>query len=860
MAYGNYKGANTNEISFPLGGIGSGCIGLAGNGRLVDWEIFNKPNKGSFHGLSHFAVKAESAGKVVDARVLHSDLQPPYNGAGPGTYAGFGFGVARNTMAGCPHFVDSEFTGSYPFARINFIDEVFPGECAIDAFNPLIPLNDLDSSIPAAFFDISVKNTTAEALEYTICGVLKNPQVKGTRTQVSGCDGQTILTLDSRCSEADSLEYGDMSISTDAEDVSYQRYWFRGTWFDSLGIYWRDLCTAGKFNDRDYADDFGPVDAVYDDHCTLAVHLHAGPGETVKARFTITWNFPNRTASWRPEEAKCECGCVEPSKVWQNYYSTLFDDSRASAAYCFDNWDKLHSETALFHDALFSSTVPDYVLDAVSANISILKSPTVMRLTDGSFYGFEGCHCQEGCCEGSCSHVWNYAYALPFLFPSLERSMRDLEYGFSMREDGKVDFRLQLPVGRDPSDWRPCADGQFGGIIKVYREWKISGDDEWLRTIWPLVKKSLEFAWSPTNEEKWDLDKDGVLEGRQHHTLDMELFGPNAFLTGFYLAALKAGAEIATHFGETESAQEYTDLFERGSKWVNENLFNGEYFQQKIDINDKSILEQFPESDEQWSNAVNSYWDSEHNEIKYQVSDGCHVDQVIGQWHANLCGLGQIFDPDKVHSALEAIYKNNYRPSLRDYFNPCRIFGLNDEAATVICYWPDGKYKPAVPIPYAEECMNGFEYQAGIHMIQEGLVDEGLTIIKAVRDRYNGENRNPWNEIECGSNYARSMASYAALNALSGFEYDLSAGHIGFNPVRFVDGNFKCFWSLGTGWGTFECSPTGMKLTVLQGKLVLNSLSVPDTTAALLRMNGNKTCFRETVTIEAGKDLVFGTC
>ncbi len=64
--YFTYTGNRTQEISFPLGGIGTGSIGLAGNARLIDWEIANLPNKGSVNGFSHFAIKAEHDGKIVD--------------------------------------------------------------------------------------------------------------------------------------------------------------------------------------------------------------------------------------------------------------------------------------------------------------------------------------------------------------------------------------------------------------------------------------------------------------------------------------------------------------------------------------------------------------------------------------------------------------------------------------------------------------------------------------------------------------------------------------------------------------------------------------------------------------------------
>ena len=139
---------------------------------------------------------------------------------------------------------------------------------------------------------------------------------------------------------------------------------------------------------------------------------------------------------------------------------------------------------------------------------------------------------------------------------------------------------------------------------------------------------------------------------------------------------------------------------------------------------------------------------------------------------------------------------------MRDFVNPWRIFALNDDAGSVICDYPEGAYKPRIPIPYCEESMHGFEYQLAGLLISEGFVDEGLRCAKAVRDKYNGENRNPFNEIECGNNYARSMASFALIPILSGFIFDMPHGKIGFNPK--LGGNFRSVWSLDGVWGSYE--------------------------------------------------------
>ena len=331
-----------------------------------------------------------------------------------------------------------------------------------------------------------------------------------------------------------------------------------------------------------------------------------------------------------------------------------------------------------------SRRIPLPVLDAAAANISILKSPTTLRLEDGTFYGWEGCHPNAGSCEGSCTHVWNYQQALPFLFPALERSMREVDYKYNMNPAGGMSFRLSLPLGTNYNTERPCADGQFGNILKLYRDWKLSGDSEWLKKLWPRAKKTIEYAWSADNIDLWDPEQTGVLWGRQHHTLDMELFGPNSWLTGFYLGALKAGAEMATAVGEPETATLYKSIYEKGRAWVDDNLFNGEYFIQKIDLGDRAVLAPFAATEKAagvlGDGVETLYWSGEHKELKYQLGDACLIDQVLGQWHASLYGLGEILDADKTLSSLKAIYRHNFTPNLGDIYNPCRVFGLYDEA------------------------------------------------------------------------------------------------------------------------------------------------------------------------------------
>lgn len=820
-----YENEKLRNISFPVGGLGTGSIGVSGNGNLIDWQIYNRPAVGSRNGYTHFALKAQDENGLLDARVLVSDQTKPYmEAADPVSMQGMHYfkellhygQVDERTMQGMPHFRTLRFEGKYPKANLYFEDNRFPGEVCVSYYNPLIPLNDKDSTIPMLAANITVRNTTDKVIKYTAAGVMANPgRTEYTSNHFYEKDEIKGIYFVTNEIEKSDVFYSDFSIATDGEDITWQECWYRGGWRDHLETYWREFASTEPMKNRSYPEGIKN----YKDTGVLCSTKNILPGETAEFHFVITWNVPNCQNFWSGLDISTSNihYDVMDRTTWKNYYAVLFEDSRASAAYALKNRERLAEETALFMDALYGTTIPDIALEAVTSNIGILRSPTCLRLEDGSFYGWEGCWNNVGSCEGTCTHVWNYAYALPFLFPKLARSIRDLEYKYSQRKDGGMDFRLRLPLGNTGNVFHSCVDGQMGAVMLTWRDYLISGDKEWLASNWESTKRAVSYAWSDLNIEKWDADKKGWMDGRQHHTLDMELYGPNGWLQGFYVGALMAAANIAAVLGDVETEKEYRELAQKGKTYLNQELFNGEYFYQKTDIHDKTILEHF--------DAVDQYWNAEKEQIKYQIADGCGIDQVLAQWHSNLSNLGEIFEKDKVQSALRSIYKYNYKPEIGAIYNPWRLFAVCDEAGTIMCEWPEHVEKPAIPLTYSQECMDGFQYQVAAHMIQEGMLEEGETLVKAIRGKYQGDNRNPWCEVECGGYYARSMASYALLLSYSGYVYDAAEGKIGFRPAVYDEnGMFRSFWSLESGWGTVTYYPEGrIELEVLYGNLDLKT-------------------------------------
>ncbi len=806
-----FKNHFQREVALPMGGIGTGSISLGGWGQLRDFEIFNRPSKEMQFSMTFPTLYAKPKGKAPVTKIVQGPPQADVQGEG--------FGAIRDTAVGMPHMKSATFTGTFPIGSIAFQDEVMPLTVAVEGFNPFIPTNDKDSSIPCSILLYHVENPTEDVIDGTLVFNLENAigKPKGGKTKNSFKDENASrgIFMETERYQPSESRFGTMALATPHKNITKQTRWHRGAWFDSMHYFWDHLSVTGELTNDTSVD---VADENRSDIGSIGLKFTLNPGEQVTLPVIIGWHFPNFSKYWG-DDSKNED--TRPS--WKNYYASVWKDAWDVVSYVCSNLERLEQQTRSFQNFLYQSTLPGVVLDAVSSQISILKSTTCLRLPDGSFYAWEGCGKDAGCCEGTCTHVWNYAQALPYLFPRLERSIRDTDYANNLHDDGHMTFRMPLPLGTIPKpDFHAAADGQLGGILKTYREWLISGDDTWLKGIFPRVKRSLEYAW-----KYWDQDKDGVMEGSQHNTYDIEFYGPNTMMGSYYLAALLAGEKMARHLGDTSAADEYKRIAQSGFEKTGALLFNGEYYKQIIDpeAKDKTPIEKDKDYD-RWLTEDDKKKAAE--ELKYQYGDGCLSDQMIGQWFAMMLNLGYVYKQSEVKKTLQSIFKYNWKSPLGEHANAQRVYALSDECGLLLCSWPHGK-RPAIPFPYSDEVWPGIEYQVASHMIYEGLLDEGLAIVKGLRDRFDGYRRNPWNEFECGSHYARSMASYAVMLALAGFQYNAPEKSIGFSPQVFST-DFQCFWSVDSGFGKYRQIQEGKTWTVelhcAYGKLALDSINL----------------------------------
>lgn len=793
-----FRGSQLREIAFPLGGIGTGCVSLSGRGELVDWEILNRPHKGYRPAHSYFVLHAQEEGGEPIFRVLEGRLQPPYTGHlyGAGDYYGFGFGSAREFGAGFVRFEDCSFTNDFPFARVDLADASVPVTASIEAWSPFIPGDPDHSSYPVAVFTVTLTNRSAKPVDTTVALGLENiigrPETGLCRNEWAELDGGRGILMSSERHDPASPRYGTLALVTPDEDVTYQLRFAGHDWFAETETLMDEFGVTGRFAGPTEPET-GPADRTQVGH--LGVHVQLAPGEAKSVDLILCWHMPNFEMYWAHGKEK---------PTWKAWHGVRWSSAREVAEEVLRELPELRRRTRAFADTFFSSTLPGYVLDAVSSQASTLRTPTVMRLPDGTLWGWEGCHSTAGCCPGTCTHVWTYAQTVAFLFPSLERDMRKRDFEVDLREDGHMQFRMPLPAGTLADHaYHAAADGQMGNVLRTYREWQTSGDEEWLRSVWPAARKALEYAWV-----EWDADRDGLMEGVHHNTLDIEYHGPETVCGSMYLAGLRAGEEMARHVGDTEAADAYRAVFESGSRLSDAELFNGEYYFQKL----------APDCEE-----------------PYQFGTGCICDQLLGQWHARVLGLGDLFDPEHIRTALASLYRHNFRDDFLSHNNPHRVYALGDEKGLLLCTWPLGG-RPKVSVTYAFECWLGCEYQVGAHLVHEGMLREGLTLCKAVRDRQDGERRNPYNEIECGSHYARSMSNYAYLGALSGLRYSAVERTLTWAP-RIRRGDFACFFSVAGAWGIVSERQTvrGLEVTidVREGSLAVDQLVVDGTAVTI---------------------------
>lgn len=778
--------SDATELAFLLGGIGTGNVSVGPRGELKDWEIFNWPGKKTKFPFAFFAIWAKNdAMPQPVSKILESRRHPPFTSS---------HGYIQHELVNLPRFEDSKITCKYPFANVELYDSTLPLDVHMEAFTPFIPLDEDNSGIPAFVIRYKVTNTSALPTEVSVVGTLPN---------ASGFEGYDVIEnlvladsvknefrTDGRVSglyyqpehlTGEHLRYGNMAIMTTNSNVTYKTQWFDGEWIDGAQDFWDDFSQDGLLEKESFSDTIGCEFAQFHSDFSFLVRKEKigsigskqllAPGEEFTFEFVVSWYFPNRVKAWIEFDKDIRAMNEGKYGTIRNYYATKFSDAWNAGTYLVDNLHTLEGHSRSFCKAFFEeTTLPPEIIEAVASNITTIRSHTCFRLEDGTFCGFEGIRDYVGCGYGSVPHVWNYAQTTAFLFPNLEKTMRRVEFAKETDRSGCMSTRMFCVFDQERYAMVPACDGQLGSVIRLYREYRNTGDLDFVRELWPHVLRCMDYA-----DRVWDTDKDAVLDGQQNTTYDIEFYGPNPMTQSIYLGALLACEKMAQDLGETALAEKFRIRFEQGSKKSDKLLFDGEYYCQ-LDEN------------------IEKY--------RYQYGRGCLSDQLLGQFLADMAGLGKLWPQEHIASAAEAIFRYNFK---RDFFctnSVHRAYALNDEPGLVIATWPKGG-RSRFPLSYANEVWTGVEYTVASMLIEAGCIEEAMELIRSIRARYDGYKRNPFSEVESGHHYARALSSFGIYKAAAGMDVDMPAKEIRFAP-KFHTDDFSCFFICADAWGVYR--------------------------------------------------------
>ena len=655
---GTYIGDYLNRIAFPLGGVGAGMICVEGTGAISHVSVHHRPELFNEPGMfAAIAVKGIERG----CKVLEGPVQD---------WKKFGMRGAGNGDAGAtyglPRFNRAEFKARFPFCEIKLEDDDMPLEAKVTGWSPFIPTDEDNSSLPVGSLEYKFVNRGKKTIEAVFSYNTKNFMIQsGQKGTIRKMERGFILSQ--KGDKEKPWTAGDFAIFVDDAKTVVNYCWFRGGWWDPLTMAWNTI-QKGEMEQRDPVDEGAPGASLY-------VPVKLVPGEEKTIVVQMAWYVPDSNLRLGKDaevpEKDCDpaSGCCNSpadlgmkiddqyaSPNYKPWYSSRFADIFELTKYWNEEYVALRKTTSLFSEALYASTLPAEVVEAVAANLTILKSPTVLRQFDGRFWAFEGCGDDSGCCHGSCTHVWNYAQAVPHLFPTLERSLRYTEFCEDQDAEGHQMFRADLPIRLVKHDFYAAADGQLGGIMKVYREWRISGDNDWIKKMYPMVKKSMDYCI-----QTWDPRHKGIVEEPHHNTYDIEFWGPDGMCTSFYLGALSAIIKMGTFLDEDISF--YEGLLAKGKKYIENELFNGTYFIQKIEYKNLNAADPAQASQKSFGGKYSpeALKLLQQEGPKYQYGTGCLSDGIFGAWIAAMCGLGDVVDLEKTKSHLLSVYQYNFK-------------------------------------------------------------------------------------------------------------------------------------------------------------------------------------------------------
>ncbi|MBW1903165.1 MAG: hypothetical protein JRJ20_16280 [Deltaproteobacteria bacterium] len=582
-----YEGEYLTGLDFPIGAVGGSLIRMNGKAERAWWQIFNNFEERAGSGIvpnSFFALRTKTGDTTVVKALQTSSV---------GTF---------------PAMSSLSFQGEYPLGWFHFEDDELPVDVSLEAYNPLIPMDLKNSAIPCGIFRIKVSNTGSEEVEVNLLASQQNAVGFTGYDTIAGpnnrsCKGygqnkNTVVSLPGMTSLEMTGPAGSLHLSAYAGEVSSTASW------EDYASLLEDFAQDGLLSGEKTASSPGS-ELTVDGALATGFELEAGEERTIT--FVLSWYFPGGTfgrtdiPQWYFEEAGSQ-------------YENWWKDAGDVGNYVAENFDYLDASTRLYHETMYSSNIPRYVLDRITSNICVLKSPTSFWTREGYFGIWESTSFKEEW-FGNCKHVIHYAQGHARLYPELGRILREIDLDTQM-EEGLLPARQGQLVN--------AFDGHFGSILGVYREHLLSVNNDFLAAAWPRTKKAMDFAIST-----YDYNHDGMLSGSYHNTLDCNVSGTSPWIGSLYMAALKACEKMAMIMGEEETAAIYRQIWTAG-----------------IENQDAQL----------WSDSLGYYIEKTENLPNTLImAHAVSLDMFLGQWWANQLNLGQIYPEDRTNAGLRKI-------------------------------------------------------------------------------------------------------------------------------------------------------------------------------------------------------------
>lgn len=796
-----YAASQRPRSGIAHGGIGAGSIELRKDGNFYNWSLFNNfplgngpvlqpaafPRSHAEDSYLFFIVRFQEAGQAPVFKLLQLN-----NGLDEGAMQGIAYYFPWMSAV-----AQIEYEARFPFTQLRFTDPDMPFDIELKAFSPFIPHDVKNSALPGVYFNFRLIPHSGKRVEVMLMASLRNlvgyeQKEKYFTSKLVEKQGYKYFGHSVSGMDAAHSAFGQMGLASLADDSSYYLGWeHRHPFYERLLVEdrlaniddteSRNITVPGTSRRRGRFTS----STVKDQRCfsSLAVTRKLDGKQPIAHTFALSWYFPNLYGSHSVKPGDFEGDYLINQQITKrqgHYYENFFADAAAVAAYFVEHQEDLEGRSRGFLDHFYDSSLPVFALDQINSQFNTFISSSILR-KDSGFGIREGLTPDRSWGPNATMDVSLYGSAMIVaLFPELQKQMMR-QHKALQTDKGEVAHGLAL-------DLDYTLNGTWGVhhridlapnyIQMVLRDYFFTGDMDYLQEMWPSVRKAMRYILEERAKNGGNLP---WMEGIMCSYDNFPMYGHAAYLLSQWASAMAMAAEASKDVGDTTAKNLCRTIQQQAVQAIEEHLWNGRYYRLYNELDGPKGKD-----------------------------EGCLTDQLIGQWTAHLCGLGHLFEPERVKKALREIVRRSFNGQfLRN------------------CSWPEHPdffpvHETDWWVDQANTPWTGVELAFASLLLYEGLYDEAMRIIEAVDTRYRKAGLY-WDHQEFGGHYYRPMSAWSILQGALGLS--IRQGSIGFDPQ--IPGEaFRLFFAGPKGTAHFERQPRTDQIAVRTGLLRFERLLI----------------------------------